>query len=653
MAADPIIWMTSSRTPDGYGDEARAFLRSAESLGLSPGLIDLSFWSEQRAGLSRAEEMQLLRQESRVDNLDPEAAIYVHHYVPGMPLQKMAKQQGLNVSRSMFETDRIPGSWLPSLSLMDEIWVPTNFNIDTFAASGVPRSKIRKLGGTLDFDFYDPDRPDLQPLEVPGLDQDHFVFLSNFDFTERKGWQSLLKAWRLAFSEEDRVTLLLKTASLSVGKDEISERINAFWGNEAKGAAPVVLFNQMLSVEEMAQLYYTVDAFVLPSRGEGWGRPYMEALAMGLPTVASNFSAHLEFVRADYAWLVDGSMTPVPPGVVANGLYDGHMWFEPDVEDLAGALREIYDRPDEAKQKAGAARAAVISEFGPQVIAERIAELSADLKERRKAFTYNQPRPLAIRGFTFEEAMPALALSLQGELEASTGGRYKMTSKALSEQTAGLSGITFPFPAPGGEEYLVLWEDGKTKLEDLSSGASEHIDLLLAADPLRAKVLVEMGLPAPRVSLVPRLDWEMGFGQDFSALAHSGAQALAESGIFEAPPVASLKKVSIEGRREKVLWAPDLGNPDWRLALEGWLRRGDLCDDKTLALWLDHCQQGALDALDVIGEELPEITGADIVFLENADLDECAFSADFFLKDGFAPQLLPLVSRLAPQLSLL
>ena len=32
------------------------------------------------------------------------------------------------------------------------------------------------------------------------------------------------------------------------------------------------------------------DAFVLPSRGEGWGRPHVEAMAMGLPLLATNWS---------------------------------------------------------------------------------------------------------------------------------------------------------------------------------------------------------------------------------------------------------------------------------------------------------------------------------------------------------------------------
>ena len=36
---------------------------------------------------------------------------------------------------------------------------------------------------------------------------------------------------------------------------------------------------------------------VLPSRGEGWGRPHVEAMAMGLPVIATNWSGPTEYVN--------------------------------------------------------------------------------------------------------------------------------------------------------------------------------------------------------------------------------------------------------------------------------------------------------------------------------------------------------------------
>jgi len=38
-----------------------------------------------------------------------------------------------------------------------------------------------------------------------------------------------------------------------------------------------------ISQDKLRGLYAAADAFVLPSRGEGWGRPHVEAMAMALP----------------------------------------------------------------------------------------------------------------------------------------------------------------------------------------------------------------------------------------------------------------------------------------------------------------------------------------------------------------------------------
>lgn len=43
------------------------------------------------------------------------------------------------------------------------------------------------------------------------------------------------------------------------------------------------------------------DVFILPTHGEGWGRPIMEAMAAGKPAVVPIWSGVSEFVREDYA----------------------------------------------------------------------------------------------------------------------------------------------------------------------------------------------------------------------------------------------------------------------------------------------------------------------------------------------------------------
>ena len=90
----------------------------------------------------------------------------------------------------------------------------------------------------------------------------------------------------------------------------------------------------------MPRLYAGADAFVLASRGEGWGRPWMEAMAMGLPTIGSRWSGTTMFMDDANSWLVDGEVVDVAESAQSHTpFYRGHRWFHPDREALAAALR--------------------------------------------------------------------------------------------------------------------------------------------------------------------------------------------------------------------------------------------------------------------------------------------------------------------------
>lgn len=578
----PIIWHTSARTPDGYGDEARGFLRSLESYGVNPGLRDLSGWTDQRAGLSVSEEAMLARQEDRLSKLpSPAAALHVHHYVPGAALKVLGVEEALNVSRSTFETDRIPASWLPYLSLMEEIWVPTEFNLQTYADSGVPPEKLRVLGQTIDFELFDPELR-VEPLEIPGVPEGSFVFLANFDFSERKGWKQLLEAWRLAFSPNDPVCLVLKTATISFGGQHIHERINDFFGS-ASDAAPVVVYSHMLEVEEMPRLYAAADAYVLPSRGEGWGRPYMEALALNMPTIASAWSGQMTFMRPEYSWLVPGEIVPVPDDAeIANGLYRGHMWFEADVEELASAMREVASDPAASRAKASSARESLLADFSPRAIAAQTAALAGDLWERRGPSLSIPTGSIWVSERPEAPGLPGVVLGMQSVLEASSRARYLINAGRAYPEMSALNGIVFDYQAPGQSHPMVGFVDQGVSDASKVAGLSAVLDLLAVPSEERKAELVKAGAPEGLLTVLDRSAWQQDFGADFSAAGKglvSELESLARSG---AVPIRSVRPAAIDAEGEAVLWLPDFSGP-WERDLERWLasdRQG-----KTLVVW--------------------------------------------------------------------
>ncbi len=57
------------------------------------------------------------------------------------------------------------------------------------------------------------------------------------------------------------------------------------------------------------------DAFVIATRGEGWGMPISEAMAMGLPVVVTNWSGVTAFVDETTGYMVDYDLTEVGLGL--------------------------------------------------------------------------------------------------------------------------------------------------------------------------------------------------------------------------------------------------------------------------------------------------------------------------------------------------
>ena len=83
------------------------------------------------------------------------------------------------VGFTMLEVDGFPADWVRQANRMDEIWVPTEFNRQGFAASGVKRP-IHRIPLGVDPNYF---HPGIRGIPNPNGE---FVFLSNFEWGERK-----------------------------------------------------------------------------------------------------------------------------------------------------------------------------------------------------------------------------------------------------------------------------------------------------------------------------------------------------------------------------------------------------------------------------------------------------------------------------------
>jgi glycosyltransferase involved in cell wall biosynthesis len=125
--------------------------------------------------------------------------------------------------------------------------------------------------------------------------------------------------------------------------------------------------------ERLNEIYNVFDVMVLPTAGEGFGLPLLEAMAAGVPVIATDYSACTELLQ-DRGLLVK----------VKNFIYLGGQVVRnvlPDADDLYQKLSECYsDR--ERSLRLGKAGRRFAEEHSWDAIVRRWDELLRGLRNK-------------------------------------------------------------------------------------------------------------------------------------------------------------------------------------------------------------------------------------------------------------------------------
>ncbi len=204
----------------------------------------------------------------------------------------------------MFETDSLPSGWLTRLQFMDEIWVPTEHARKIFIHAGLNPINVRILEEPVDTDFFSPLSRGAIEAQLPDLSipTDATVFLFVGKFEQRKGIDLLLQAYFSEFKRADNALLLLLTSPYHSSPSALSAQLEAMASElgialDSEDAPEYRILTDVRQAN-MPALYSLAQALVIPSHGEGWGRPHMEAMACQTPVIATNWSGPAAFIDA-------------------------------------------------------------------------------------------------------------------------------------------------------------------------------------------------------------------------------------------------------------------------------------------------------------------------------------------------------------------
>jgi glycosyltransferase involved in cell wall biosynthesis len=175
------------------------------------------------------------------------------------------------------------------------------------------------------------------------------------DFGEdRKNVGLLVRLFLETFkqSKTSPPALILKTSGGNfsiLDKKEIIKKIeqikNTVQLGEDQNMPNIYVLHGELTDDEMNSLYNhpKVKAHISLTKGEGFGRPLLEATISGKPVIASGWSGHIDFLNAEDAVLVGGQLKEIHPSSVwDNVLIKESSWFYPDAQQAANAMAAVF-----------------------------------------------------------------------------------------------------------------------------------------------------------------------------------------------------------------------------------------------------------------------------------------------------------------------
>lgn len=213
-----------------------------------------------------------------------------------------------------WESTKLKKGWVDKMNECDEIWTPSPLIAEWYREDGVS-VPVHVYEHGVDADVWTPKKRS---------DSDTFTFLHVGGEAVRKGGVQTREAFRQAFPDRDDVRLIMK----QVPPDG--------WLVPAAHGKIRDIYER-LTLEDLVELFHSSQAYIYPSRGEGFGLTPLQAMATGMPTLTLP-------AWAPYERFLDPNLN-IPSKLRSSPHSEVHpgKMFYPKLDDIVDRMRWVVD----------------------------------------------------------------------------------------------------------------------------------------------------------------------------------------------------------------------------------------------------------------------------------------------------------------------
>jgi glycosyltransferase involved in cell wall biosynthesis len=233
-----------------------------------------------------------------------------------------------------WELPGVPDDWKSGFEYVHEIWVPSQFTAD--AVKQIAGAKpVRVVPYPVAVDFPVSASHKSRPTQQPQRQEPTrpFEVLTLFNMASsfaRKNPLASVQAFKRAFGTSRSAHLTLKVSNGSVFPNGLAQLSAAIEG-----------LNATIVTDIMDQ---KTDILMSLHRSEGFGLSIAEAMLLGIPTIATNWSGNTDFLNVQTGCPISYRLIAAEDPQHTYD-YPALKWADPDTDEAAETLTRLFNDP--------------------------------------------------------------------------------------------------------------------------------------------------------------------------------------------------------------------------------------------------------------------------------------------------------------------